>query len=82
MDAPDPNDLTEWLAMEQRWLAISKQLTKTRECFDHMFRLHMAGAGVPPTAEMKKYYRGLEEHELEARLAMNEYMYTRMDEHG
>jgi len=53
MDQPDPNDLTEWLAMEQRWLAISKKLTKNRESFDHMFRLHMAGAGVPPTPDMK-----------------------------
>jgi len=74
----NPDDLTEWLTREQYWKAINTQLGKTRDSLDDMFRLYMAGAGPSPTEEMKRYYLKLVDQELEARNAMNDFLFARM----
>jgi len=73
------NELTEWLTREQYWKAIHIQLEKTRASLDDMFRLHMANAGSKPTTEMKRYYLSLVDQELEARTAMNDFMFAKLD---
>ena len=73
------DQLTEWLTREQHWKAIHAQLEKTRTSLDDMFRLHMANAGEKPTIETKSYYLSLVYQELEARTAMNDFIFAKLD---